>query len=45
MRQFWKRHKVSKTINENKIEILPILRDWGLISMFGHVGPKFKKSV
>lgn len=35
-------HKVVEVMLK-LIEILSILRGWGLISLFGSVGPKFKK--
>ena len=41
----FKMSKSQQKFNKNKIEILPISRDWGLISIFGHVGPKLEKSV
>ena len=39
---FLKMSYCHKNFGKNKIEILPFLEDWGLISIFGPVGPKSK---
>ena len=36
---------VSKTLVRTKLKFYPFWENWGLISIFGPIGPKLEKSV